>query len=179
MEQSHDGVKAPLSQWDKIGINVNLEPKKRIAEFYQYKPGDEVISHHQKQIGLRATCFMCHSNGPRAIRPNLKSSKVQVSLWDQARIQLWNLRIKSYGPMASTAPVPSKKPFRYTHPVANRVLQVKACTRCHNSQDTFGRGELTKQNLFTIRFMLESKLMPPMGFELTQEDQRKIEEFLM
>jgi hypothetical protein len=130
-----------------------------------------------KPIGLKASCFLCHSNGPRAIRPNFDSKEIKVSYWDQARIQLWNLKIKSYGPMQSGAPVPSKKPFRYEHPVANRVLKVESCTKCHNSSSIFGRGVLTKQNFTTIKFMVQNKLMPPAGFSLTEDDRGKLNEF--
>lgn len=178
MEQSHSGAKAPHHEWDKIAIVVKKEGAIRKAEFYQLMPGPEPISMNLKPIGLRASCFLCHSNGPRAIRPNFDSTVAQISYWDQARLQLWNLKIKSYGPMDSMAPAPSKKEFRYVHPAANRVLQVQSCTRCHNSHAFFGRGSLTKQNFMTIKFMVENKFMPPAGFELTNEDRSALNDFV-
>lgn len=177
MQQSHSGANAPQHEWDKIAIVVKKDNSIRKAEFYQLAPGPEPISMNLKPIGLKASCFLCHSNGPRAIRPNLDSQEVKVSYWDQARIQLWNLKIKSYGPMASLAPVSSKKEFRYDHSMANRELKVQSCTKCHNSEMFFGRGVLTKQNFMTIKFMVENKFMPPPGFQLTDQDRAELEEF--
>jgi hypothetical protein len=178
MEQSHQGVKIPQHEWDKIAIVVRKNTKVKVAEFYQLEPGPEPISMNLKPIGLRASCFMCHSNGPRAIRPNFDSDLVKVSFWDRARIQLWNLKIKTYGPMDSYAPTKSSKKFRFEHPFANKELDVKNCTKCHNAQSSFGRGVLTKQNSMVIKFMVENNLMPPPGFKISDQDRAAINEFI-
>jgi hypothetical protein len=178
MEQSHTGAGAPQHEWDKIAIVVKNDKSDRTAQFYQLQPGSEPISMSLKPIGLKASCFLCHSNGPRAIRPNLDSKEIKISYWDQARIQLWNLKIKSYGPMESISSVPSKKKFRFEHPMANRKLEVESCTKCHNSEVYFGRGALTKQNFMTIKFMVENKFMPPPGFELSESDKAALNEFI-
>ena len=178
MEQSHLGLKASKEKWAKIAIVVKKKSRNQTAEFYQLMPGTEDISMNLKPIGLKASCFLCHSNGPRAIRPNYDSEEVKVSFWNKARITLWNFKIKSYGPMNSVSPVSLGKVFRYDHPKANRELKVKSCTRCHNSESFFGRGPLTKQNFMTIKFMIDHQLMPPKGHRLEKKDLRKIQEFV-
>ncbi|MCB0394572.1 MAG: hypothetical protein KDD25_08430 [Bdellovibrionales bacterium] len=177
MEQSHIGPNPQNLDWDKIAIVVKENRNGGAAEFLQLMPGDEPISLGLKSIGLKASCFMCHSNGPRAIRPNYNSNAVRVSVWNKIRITIWNLKIKSYGPMRSHAIDSSRKPFRYEHSGANQVLTVTSCTKCHNSQSRFGRGELTKQNFQSIRFMVENNFMPPLGFSLPVSDRKKLMEF--
>lgn len=80
--------------------------------------------------------------------------------------------------MEASSPVPSKKKFRYDHPMANLELKVQSCTKCHNSEMFFGGGELTKQNFTTIKFMIENKFMPPPGFDLTEKDRMEINKFV-
>ena len=177
MEQSHTGVKAPRHQWDKIAIVVDKAQSPIKAQFLQLMSGPEEISLRLKPIDLKATCFMCHSSGPRVIRPNFDSPIAGVSVWDKARVALWNLRIKTYGPMELEA-VTFKKPFRYEHPVANQQLKVKSCERCHDGNGVFARNPLTKQNFMAIRFMMENQLMPPPGFSISDTDRAQIHSFV-
>ena len=175
MEQSHEGAAAKVHKWDKIAIEVDKTKKPYKAMFMQLMPGDDQISMGLKAIDLKATCYMCHSNGPRVIRPDFES--FGVSYWDRIRLGFWNMRIKIYGPMESVG-LEFKKPFKYTHPVANQKLNVKACTRCHNDQSFFGRNFLTKQNFMSIKFMLENNLMPPPGFSVSAEEKAAVYEFV-
>jgi hypothetical protein len=120
-------------------------------------------------------CFSCHSNGPRAIRPDFAA--LQLNSWDRLRLFLWNLRIKFYGPVSS--PKQQHQPdFRLQVDIANDTLDVKACTRCHNKNALFGRGELTRQNFPMIDFMLKEGLMPPPGSRLSLHEQKDVLKFI-
>jgi len=70
------------------------------------------------------------------------------------------------------------KPFRYSHPLANQKLEVKSCTRCHNGEGFLARNSLTKQNFMAIEFMLKNKIMPPLGFSLSEKDLTSIYDFI-
>ena len=174
MEQSHGDLNAKKSDWDKVAIVVEKGEKKR-ARFFQLQQGPEPISMNLRPVNFKAPCAACHSNGPRAIRPNFESPMAQVSYWDRARLFLWNLRIKSYGPMDSEA-VGSQKPFHLDAHSAR--LQVKACTRCHNAKGRFARNKLTREHFMAIRFMLQQGLMPPPGFGFSSEERKAVERFV-
>ena len=175
MEQSHSGVKAEKSNWDKIAIVVDKVPEVKTAEFFQLQPGANHISLALKSVGLKATCFSCHSNGPRAIRPNYNSAALPVSWWDQWRIFVWNARIKTYGVTRGFASNASFKPFKWDHPYANTQLQLKSCTGCHNGGDgPLERAPLTRQNFASIQFLVDQGQMPPPGHSLSEEDKEAI-----
>ena len=93
MEQSHLGLKAKKHVWDKIAIVVDKSQKPYKAKFFQYENSDQEISTNLKPIDYKVSCFFCHSNGLRAIRPNGLSKTVKLSLWDQARVLVWNTKI--------------------------------------------------------------------------------------
>lgn len=172
MQQGHHGNDGDYSNWDRIAIVV--EHKEASSEFFQLTPGPRDFD-EQDVVPKRVACFACHSNGPRAIRPDYLA--MDVSVWDQLRVFLWNLRIKSYGP------VDAKKQkhdadFRLQMGIANDRLQVRACTRCHNDSDRFGRGTLTRQNASMIYFVLREGLMPPLGFSLSEEEKKDVRLFI-
>ena len=137
-------------------------------------PGDLEFE-QDAQIPKRAACFTCHSNGPRAIRPDFAAA--EVSGWDSLRLFLWNLRIKSYGPVKSDKQKHDPA-FRWQADIANHALDVKVCVRCHNNSHMFGRGQLTKQNFPVIDFMLREGLMPPPGFALSTSEKDEVLRFI-
>ena len=88
MSQSHNGPQFPEEKWDRLAIIV--DKKYKTAQFLQLKPGplqwtEDLVS---QQVPYRVSCFMCHANGPRAIRPT------GSSLFAEAKILLWNFKIK-------------------------------------------------------------------------------------
>ncbi len=173
MRQSHTGNDSDFTNWDRIAIVVDHEPKKS-AEFFQLVPGELEFS-QEAQIEKRAACFTCHSNGPRAIRPDFAAK--DISGWDKLRLFLWNMRIKSYGPVSSEKQKDDPS-FRWQVNIANDVLDVKVCVRCHNDKHMFGRGQLTRQNFPVIDFMLREGLMPPKGFALNARDKKEVLRFI-
>ena len=175
MQQSHSGATAPKTEWDNIAIAVNKSSEVKTAEFFQLQPGANHISMDLPKVGLKATCFTCHSNGPRAIRANYKSKELPVSLWNRWRIALWNLRIKTYGATRGFASNTSHKPFKWDHPYANTTLKLKSCTGCHNGGDgPLDRAPLTRQNFASIQFLVDQGQMPPPGHSLSEDDKQAI-----
>lgn len=173
MEQSHLGPEAAHHQWDKIAIVV----ENNHAEFFQLQSGPEEISLKLKPINFKVSCFFCHSNGPRAIRPQLASEQAPINYWNQARLTLWNLKIKTYGKLHSHGGV-GERPLRHPHPIANQKLDIKTCNTCHNESSWFARGSLYKQNFMAIGFMVENGHMPPPGFSLNSEEKEKLKKFI-
>lgn len=176
MQQSHHGSTADSTKWDRIAIVVKHEPP-RSADFYQLEPGDLVWDENAKAVAKKAQCFMCHPNGPRAVRPDQGSSVAAVGVWNRFRLMVWNLRIKTYSRVIQ--PVQNlEADFRMQSKVANERLTVAACTPCHSESGLIRRGSLTRQNFTVIDFMLKNKLMPPAGFSLNEHDRQEIEKFI-
>lgn len=176
MQQSHHGLTSDAGRWDRIAIVVQHDAR-RTAEFYQLVPGTLVWDQNEKAVTKKALCFMCHPNGPRAVRPDQNNSQVILTLWDRFRVQIWNLRIKTYGRVVS--PLQNlEADFRMQSKTANEQLRITACTRCHSDKGLVQRGHLTKQNFTAIDFMLRNNLMPPPGFSLDEKDRQVIQQFI-
>lgn len=183
MNQSHFGLKASESELDRLAIVVDKTTTPKNVRFMQLKPGPLVWSEDllQQRVPYKVSCFMCHANGPRAIRPDY-DGVVQNSTAEKLKIALMNLKIKTYGKMVEnsshTEEDPNlKTPFRYQQKLDNDTLQVKACTKCHNDSGFFARGFLKRQNFLAINFMLASGNMPPPGFAVTEKEKQQIQQF--
>lgn len=163
MRQSHGGKNLPKEKWDSLAIEMNKK-----ATFLQFKPGTK------ERIEYKVSCFMCHSNGPRAIRPVRGS----LSFPDEIKVNLLNLRIKMYGRIkAADLPQIGKIPFRHSGKVSNSPLTLSRCTNCHKEDGYFARGELTRQNAITISYMVGKEHMPPIG-KLSETEEKYLEDFL-
>ena len=92
MKQSHRGINA--HKWDKIKIIVDKTKTPYEASFQQLK--------NNKPIEFKTSCFRCHANGPRLIRPNYQSKEVKLNSKDKLTILKWNILIKSYGEIRYT-----------------------------------------------------------------------------
>lgn len=176
MRQSHGGLALPRSKWDRLAIVV--DKLSGTARFYQVEPGELQLTGREKKIEYRASCFVCHSNGPRAVRPRWGSPEVAVSFVDRMKVTLWNLRIKTYGRIEGTGVALGKTPFRLPGRREDEVLTVATCTKCHNSQ-WWGRGHLMRHQSATIQFMVEKGHMPPPGFALSAQELAQVREFVM
>lgn len=175
MQQSHKGLAPPFHEWDRLAIVIDKTTFPRSAIFYQIEPGALKWDPNAPMKPLHVQCFMCHSNGPRALRPQLESKDIALSAWDQARVILWNLRIKTYGRIESTADGDPLR-FKFTGAFENEKLHVQTCAKCHN--DSFwGRGSLTRQNFLAIDFMVSRHFMPPPGFALKAGERERISAF--
>ncbi len=185
MQQSHRGLGDGFDQWDRLAIVVDKTTFPRTARYYQFEPGN--LSWNSKALArpFRAACFMCHSNGPRVVRPNLDSPQIKISTLNQARLFIWALRIKTYGRVVAdpvhdvlgenktliTTRRPT--PFRYPGKYENEPLTLSACNKCHN-ESWWGRGSLTRQNLLAIGFMVKHGFMPPSGFHLNESEKKAL-----
>ncbi len=163
MRQSHGGKLLPKNKWDSLAIHMDER-----AKFLQ------LDSTSGARVEYKVSCFMCHSNGPRAIRP------VEGSLGplDQVKVTLLNLRIKLYGRVkAEVLPQLGETPFRHEGKISNAPLLLTRCTSCHNETSLFSRGTLTRQNSLTISFMVNKEHMPPLG-SLSFREKQYLENFM-
>lgn len=191
MQQSHSGVHAAPGQWDRLAIVVDKTATPMTARFVQIEPGSlewpekGMAAFGMRRVPNRASCFLCHANGPRAIRPNLDSEAVPVSAGDRFRVAAWNFRIKTYGRIVADAEHERedpglKVPFRVGGKLENEHLAVKTCQKCHHSAPGgwFSREPLTRQHATTIQFMVSGGHMPPPGFGLSEEEKARLEAFV-
>jgi len=183
MNQSHHGPTTEVNKWDRLAIVIDKTQSPPTARFYQLEPGPLVWSQTPATKDFRVSCFMCHNNGPRLIRPNDHSQLTAMGLFDTVKIFFLNFKIRSYqrialDPIHLQKNESTKIPFRWSGKYENEFLEVKACTKCHQEQGLKSRGKLSRQQSPTIRFMLESGLMPPPGHSLTQAEQQQLERFL-
>lgn len=179
MQQTQKGYSDDYNKWDRLAIVIDKTKNPKTAQFIQTTPGSIDFSGHYKNIEFRVPCGMCHTNGPRAIRPILmEGSPIHLNWKDQVKIALWNLRIKLYGRIISGATthingLPRKNPFAFEDHFSTKHLDIKSCTKCHN-ESWLGRGFLQRQNFSSIRFMIEKGYMPPIGFEWTSPEKESL-----
>jgi hypothetical protein len=178
MQQSHHGLDAQFENWDRLAIVVDKTRSPKVARFYQIEPGQLSWTPHARPVPYVAACFMCHSNGPRAIRPRLDSDQMQLSAWNRLRVTAADFRIKTYGHILGEAGQSvGLTPFRYSGAVENEKLPIQTCMKCHR-EAWWGRGALTRQNSPTIDFMVRNGIMPPPGFKLSAPEKRELCRFL-
>lgn len=176
MRQSHQGPNAPIAQWDHIRIVVDRKTTPAQVSYYQLE--------HNQPVELKASCYTCHANGPRALRPRLDSPERPLSVLDRATVALMNLRIKSYGPMRIQRESyrlrgePRKVPLAFFSQHDQAPLRVATCLKCHNTEDRFGRGQLQWQHRTTIRQLVAQGTMPPWPYRLSAEEKTELERFL-
>ncbi|MBS1972132.1 MAG: hypothetical protein JSU04_17610 [Bdellovibrionales bacterium] len=185
MNQSHFGRKPPPEKWDRIAIVIDKTKSPKVAYFYQFKPGplewnEDLL---KQQIPYRASCFLCHNNGPRAIRPMTESSSAPLTLREKIKTAWWNLRIKTYGRVRYDAAEDREDahrevPFRFRGPPHEDELRVGVCVKCHQNEGLFARGTLQRQQRGTIQHMVEAGHMPPPGFALSQKERSELQDFL-
>jgi len=176
MKQSQHGTGFPDEKWDRIAIVVDKTKSPKQAEFYQLEPGPLDWEAGLKKIEYKVSCFLCHSNGPRAIRPQFDSNQAKLSFWNKMRISMWNLRVKTYGRVVASSKG-GKVSFRYPGTSANKTLNSQTCNKCHSENGFLARGQLTRQNFMSIRFMVQNGHMPPPGFRLSRDEKSQILEF--
>ena len=85
MKQSHQGL-SNEEDWDRLAIVVDKSIKPHKARFYQLESGPLMWTGKAKEIPYKVACFLCHSNGPRAIRPSLESSVVPLSFKERLKV---------------------------------------------------------------------------------------------
>ncbi len=181
MNQSHYGSMAKAGDWDRLAIVVDKTRSPKVAQFYQFEPGPLEWKEGMVTKPLRVSCFLCHSNGPRAIRPDFQSSVAGLSLIERGQTFVWNLRIKAYGrilPHPDLDRPTSETPFRFQGKLENQRLSVATCMHCHQESGLFARGELRRQNAIAIQFMVSSGAMPPLGMSLSEQEKKSIDEFI-
>lgn len=177
MRQSHNGDQYPKHKWDHIQIKVFKKKRPYQVTYHQLENG--------REIEFKASCFTCHANGPRVIRPFYDSETVSYSLMTRTKIALMNLKIKSYG---KTTLVDDNHrlngdirriPLRFYGKYDSGKLTIKTCTYCHNSKDSFfSRGELERQHIGTITHLTKHHQMPPWPLKLPEEEKVLLKKFI-
>jgi hypothetical protein len=170
MQQSHAGLGPEFKSWDRLAIVVDKSQKPYQAKFYQFAPGELRLGSHSEAAPFKARCFACHSNGPRAIRPNPIATEAHVSWLDRAKVGLWNLRVKTYGKVDSHPgqEIGSGAPFRSSYPILDQALKLKSCTLCHSESGI--RKPLRLEHIGTANFLVQKGFMPPFPFKAHPED---------
>lgn len=180
MNQSHFGMNPPAEKKDRIVIVIDKMKTPKTAYFMQLKPGPLVWSEdlYAQKTANRVSCFVCHSNGLRTLRmdPTAKA----FNIFDWAKLNYMNYKINSYGLVVEdgrhvTEDAHLDVPFRSRESFSNEVLSLKKCAICHDGKI---RGELTRQNSFSIEFLVGNKLMPPPEYALDQQEAKKLKNFL-
>jgi hypothetical protein len=184
MQQSHHGLDKKWNQWDRLAIVVDKSTSPKRAQFFQLPPGKmktEMGALRSLEIQPRIDCLRCHSNGPRLIRPKqLKTSGAWENVLHTARLLWWNLKILTYG-RVNVSLSPRQVRNHWLRPeIAHGAdqLEVKTCSKCHRNQGLFARGPLTRYQVETIRFLIESKSMPPWGHTLSEQEKVQLKDFI-
>ena len=60
----------------------------------------------------------------------------------------------------------------------NEALQIKTCVKCHKDSGFMARGPLRRQNVLSIKFMVEKGHMPPIGFSMSENEKRELSLFI-
>lgn len=184
MEQSHSGPHGEA--WDRLAIVVKTVGDQRLASFWQLAPGPLDGFQASERLDFKAKCYMCHANGPRVMRPNFASPDAALSLWDRVRLVVMNLRIKTYGPILPEYPqgsglfdatLAARDGFKFAGALADSELDLPACKLCHDDSG-WVRASLRRQHFLAVDFMLGKRLMPPVGFTVSDEDRERIGLFL-
>lgn len=153
MRQTPSDSGLPESKRDMLAIRV----KKGKASFYQLQPDSSLEPESWEYKTFRAPCGVCHTNGPRAIRP-----KKDLGAWGQLKVFTVNMRIKTYGKLANQVGRESdKKDFHYLEKDQIKSLNLASCTKCHS--DTGIRAALTNEQWSTMKHLVETNSMPPSG----------------
>jgi hypothetical protein len=186
MNQSHFGRNPGAHRWERLAIVIDKTTSPKTAHYYQIQPGPLEWAENLKlrPVPFRASCFTCHNNGPRAIRPQSDSALAPLTWREVVKINLWNLRIKTYGrivydPEHDSADPTAKVPFRFHAPRDNDLLPVPVCKHCHQEGGVFARGALRRQQIGTIQHLVKTGQMPPPGFWLSDRESRQLTEFIM
>jgi hypothetical protein len=185
MNQSHFGRNPLPHQWERLAIVIDKTKSPMIARYYQIKPGElewreDLIN---QRTEYRASCFICHNNGPRALRPQENSELAKLSWADKMKIAMWNLRIKTYGrihfdPLHDEEDKTLNVHFRYHGSPHEDELKVPVCLKCHKEEGLFARGALHRQQIGTIEHMVKSGQMPPPGFSMSPQEKQRLLLFL-
>ncbi|MBA2405059.1 MAG: cytochrome c [Bdellovibrionales bacterium] len=175
MRQSHQGRNLKLKQWDELLIKVDKSSRPFKVSYLQLQDG--------KEVEFKVSCYFCHSNGPRAIRPKSGSLLAPLTYTERIQIAFMNFRIKTYGKMIiqkENLKLGNQEritPLKYFGKNELAPLEVAACTMCHHDQ-FWGRGSLTRQQALPIQHLIKKGQMPPWPLTLSPEDKQQIESYL-
>jgi len=170
MKQSYNSSHPNLGEWDQLKIIVDKKVMPYQVSFHQIK--------NNKEVEYKISCYLCHSNGPRAIRPNFESTKAPLGVQDRLTVMLYNFKIKTYGPVKTVSSGIRKIPLGFDSEIDNEPLKVKTCLLCHNNESKFGRGVLRRQHSETIKHLVNNGQMPPWPYQLSETEKKELNRFV-
>jgi len=155
-------------------LAIVVEGKK--ATFFQLDPNKSDVSVNSfAPISYRASCMSCHSNGPRALRPQKIISGGLLKPLQWVSVVLLNLRIKLYAQLKSVPYQTDAKTTASFHPLrkSQRMhLGLKSCVKCHRQGGL--RAPLTNEQWWTAKHLVTSGSMPPWPYRISKEDKAKL-----
>ena len=177
MRQSHHGHHLDEKQWDRLAIVVDKSRSPKVAQFYQLKSGD-LSFEPTLAMPLKARCYACHANGPRSIHMNTQSEWIKTTWSKRVTAALWNLRIKTYGQVKGQAALQFQEGIVFSSqlPLLKKKLTLKSCAFCHSENAL--RQPLHFEHLGTMRFLVKNKIMPPFPFQISEDDEKAIDDLI-
>ena len=174
MQQSHKGYNSEFNTWDRLAIVVDKSKAPYQAKFYQFKAGELKLASENERVPFKVRCFMCHANGPRAIRADSNSQTISLSFNKKIYIEYLNLKIKLYGKIVPTEGQGSPEaPFQSSLSLLHKKLKLASCIQCHSDEGI--RNSLTLEHLTTAKFLIQNNQMPPYPYKISEEDRRKVQ----
>lgn len=136
-----------------------------IATYVEARPNQTPISYYLEldrpafeargtivPMDYKVPCGMCHSSGPRLIRPQAASEK-KFSLKDKRLLTAFNKRILEYKIVETFKPSGTTGEKLYPRQdTPPKPLQLAACYECHNSK-TGVRAELSTHQAASIHYL--------------------------
>jgi len=171
----------------------------KTAVFRQFEPSEWGAKRTEREYSVN--CGLCHSNGPRLVRPKWDSVIAPIGVLDALTIGVWNLRIKTYGLIEpvetfigeseSLLKTSKQRVVRFNLKGSSwkQPLQLESCSLCHGPKNkTFNlgwlvpeilrRNVLTKQNFLSISHLTQEGSMPPPLHSLSSGDEERLGRFL-
>lgn len=100
----------------------------------------------------KVPCTMCHSSGPRLIRPTTLSLG-RLEPREKTLLEQWNQKIAAYKIVETFVPTSEqRKRLVSENPRANEPLKLGSCLQCHNGSSGV-RSSLTRRHAGMIRYL--------------------------
>ena len=168
--ENHPGEALAPEKWEALMIKVDKTQRPYRVTYHQLLDG--------KETEFRVSCYLCHSNGPRAVRAHSESEGAPLTTGNKLLVNYMNLVIKSYGKMKTLEDsLKRRNPLMFKGRNDLKTLEVASCTMCHHDH-WWGRGILTRQQAMPITHLIAKNQMPPWPFTLSAEEKTQIKEFI-
>lgn len=182
MKQDIQYDKGNVANLIGIVVDVSKDPRKAKStasyfEFDRTKFEDAGVLQPQ---AYKVPCLMCHSSGPRAIRPYSQDSLYPESKIDLAKLEVWNQKIAALKQVDYAKPNSQQEGKLQLSDARSQIpLNIVACTECHSKSGI--REPLTYMQQNSITFLTgnhPTAAMPPKGHSISKVDQDCLDKWL-